>query len=169
MTERVMLRVVPEIAPFTATEYVPAGVPFEEALLFPPPQEHSSKAPVSRNARRNGRRGRRRFQKFKSANASRPNPASRIFRPGAVRLKNGTIKEEVRAVLVIVAVNAVGWPPETLTCVGEIVHVEAGIGSVHDIASAPENPLIGEACKLKVAVSPALIVTDVDPLEPSAN
>lgn len=105
----------------------------------------------------------------RNANASRPNAASRRLRAPGGLAKNGALKEDVRAVVMIDAVKGVPWLPETLTCCGETVQVEAGMGSVHDIINAPEKPFSGEACRLNVAVSPAVTVTDVEPLEPRAN
>lgn len=137
---------------------------------MPPPHEQSANAADRKNVTRRRRRTvGRSLQKLNSANAIRANPASKMFLPFGEFGTNGTSKEAVRAVVVMEALKGVGWPPETLTCAGEIAQVDAGIGSTQDIASVPENPLMGAACKLKVAVSPAVIVTDVDPLEPSAN
>lgn len=53
--------------------------------------------------------------------------------------------------------------PETATCIGAIVVVEAGIGSEDTIATVPEKPFAELTCKLKVALSPALTVAEVEP------
>ena len=49
------------------------------------------------------------------------------------------------------------------------MHVDAGMGFVHVIAAVPVKPFAGVACKLNVAVSPAVIVVEVDPPAPTPN